>query len=297
MCVFFIWTGVSWIALLTCALLYLVRMFGITGAYHRYFSHRSYKTSRFFQFVLAYLGATAAEQGALWWAAHHRQHHRHSETENDVHSPVVHGFWWSHVGWIMSPKFRETNYNLVSDLCRYPELRFLNRFYLLPPFSLAIVLWVAGWALNRSYPELHTSGSQMLVWGFFISTVILQHCSFTINSLAHVLGQRRFNTHDNSRNSLLLALLTLGEGWHNNHHFAPSSERQGFYWWEIDITHYVLKALSLVGIVWDLQSPPKHVFQHAAGLSGKPAEVSGPTRPLTLMQTANSPVEKALDSR
>jgi stearoyl-CoA desaturase (delta-9 desaturase) len=263
-CVAVVWTGVSRASLIVAALLYVTRMFGLTGGYHRYFSHRSYKTSRVFQFLLAFLGGTSAEQGALWWAAHHRHHHKYSETEEDVHSPVAHGLFWSHVGWIMSPKFHETNYEVVSDLSKYPELRFLNRFYLLPPLTLAAALWALGAALERYSPGSNTSGAQMFVVGFLIGTVVLQHCSFTINSLAHVLGRRRFETKDNSRNSALLAVITLGEGWHNNHHFAPSSERQGFYWWEIDVTHYVLKGLALPGLVWDLQPPPRRVFARAA---------------------------------
>lgn len=262
-CLLVIWSGVSWGAVLVCVALYVVRMFGITAGYHRYFAHRSYKTSRFFQFVLACLGASASQQGPLWWAAHHRHHHQHPDTTRDIHSPVVDGFWWSHVGWLLCPKFSETNYKLIPDLVKYRELRFINRFHLLPPALMAVFLFVFGMLLGVYAPELGTSGFQVLVWGFCISTVLLYHGTFTVNSLAHVFGRRRFNTKDNSRNSFLIALITLGEGWHNNHHYHPSSEQQGFYWWEVDVSHYVLKILSWMGVVWDLHVPPKRIYERA----------------------------------
>ncbi|HEX8772469.1 MAG TPA: acyl-CoA desaturase [Pyrinomonadaceae bacterium] len=269
-CLLAVWSGVSPVALFTCIALYVIRMFGITAGYHRYFSHGSYKTSRFFQFVLAWLGASAAQQGPLWWASHHRHHHKYSDTDNDVHSPLTQGFWWSHIGWVLSPGFHETRLKMVPDLARYPELRFINRFYLLPPISLAVLVWATGALLEHYFSGLGTTGFQMLVWGFFISTVVLYHGTFTVNSLAHIIGRRRFETNDGSRNSAFVALITLGEGWHNNHHYFPSSERQGFYWWEIDVSHYVLRLLSRLGIVWDLKTPPRRVYETAA--KGKAAE-------------------------
>ena len=260
-CLLLLWAGVSWIAIFTCLALYVVRMVGITAGYHRYFSHRTYKTSRFFQFVLALLGTSAAQQGPLWWAAHHRNHHKYSDTEDDVHSPSMHGFWWSHMGWILAPQNKKTNFKLVPDLARYRELRFLNRFYILPPVALAVACWSVGTLLKNYFPAMGTNGFQLLVWGFFVSTVLLYHGTFTVNSLAHIIGRRRYQTRDNSRNSLFVALITLGEGWHNNHHHCPSSERQGFYWWEIDVSHYVLRALSHLRIVWDLQRPSERIYQ------------------------------------
>ena len=259
-CLLVIFTGVSWVALSTCLALYVVRMFGITAGYHRYFSHRSYKTSRAFQFVLAWIGASAAQQGPLWWAAHHRHHHKYSDTENDVHSPVTQGFFWSHIGWLLSADHRSTNYQMVPDLTVYPELRFINKFYLLPPAVLAILLWVAGTLLETHFAGLGTNGWQMVMWGFVISTVVLYHGTFTVNSLAHVMGRRRFETRDDSRNSLFVAMITLGEGWHNNHHYYPSSERQGFFWWEVDVSHYVLRVLGWLRIVWDVKAPPARVY-------------------------------------
>jgi stearoyl-CoA desaturase (Delta-9 desaturase) len=260
-CLLVLWTGVSWVALFTCLALYVVRAIAVTAGYHRYFAHRTYKTSRFFQFVMALLGTSAAQQGPLWWAAHHRNHHKYSDTEMDVHSPLARGFWYSHIGWILAPQNKETNYKLVPDLVRYPELRFLNRFYVLPPVALAFALWSLGVMLNNYFPQMGTSGFQLLVWGFFLSTVLLYHGTFSVNSLAHLIGRRRFQTKDDSRNSVFVAIIAMGEGWHNNHHYYPSSERQGFYWWEIDVTHYVLCALSAMRIVWDLQSPPERIYQ------------------------------------
>lgn len=247
-CLGVVWVGWSWTAVGVAAALYAVRMFAITGFYHRYFSHRSYRTSRAAQFAFAVIGASSAQRGPLWWAAHHRRHHRHSDTEHDVHSPRHHGFWWAHMGWITAPGNFPTAIEEVRDLAKFPELRFLDRFDVLVPFALAAALFVLG-------------GAQMLVWGFFISTVVLFHCTCFINSLAHQLGTQRYDTGDDSRNSLLLALVTFGEGWHNNHHKYPGSARQGFFWWEIDLTYYGLLALQKVGVISDLRQPPRRAFE------------------------------------
>jgi stearoyl-CoA desaturase (Delta-9 desaturase) len=258
-----IWTGVSWVAAGVCFLLYMVRMFAITGGYHRYFSHRSYDTSRVFQFLLAVLGTSAAQKGPIWWASHHRHHHRHSDTPEDIHSPVVSGIYYAHIGWILSPQFLEPRLELVKDLTAFPELRWIERFNLIPPVLLGVFTFFLGVALNAWFPSLGTNGLQMLVWGFFISTVLVYHGTFCINSFTHLIGKRRFKTTDSSRNNLILALITLGEGWHNNHHYYPGSEKQGFYWWEIDISHYILKCLSLFGLVWNLRVPPERVYRAA----------------------------------
>jgi stearoyl-CoA desaturase (Delta-9 desaturase) len=263
LCFLVLWTGFSWVALATCFALYFVRMFGITGVYHRYFSHRSYDTSRWFQFMLAFLGATSAQKGPIWWASHHRHHHRHSDTPEDNHSPVVYGIYYAHVGWVLSSQFIAPRLELVKDLLRYPELRWLDKWYMVPPVVLGVAVFMWGSWLGTAYPELNTSGFQMLVWGFFVSTVLLYHGTFCINSFAHLIGNKRFKTSDESRNSMLLALITLGEGWHNNHHRYPGSERQGFYWWEIDISHYILKGLAAVGLVWNLRTPPERIYQEA----------------------------------
>ncbi len=262
-CILVIWAGFSWIALGVCLALYLVRMWGITAGFHRYFSHRSYKTSRLFQFLLGFLGTTSAQKGPIWWASHHRHHHKYSDQPEDIHSPVVSGIYYAHVGWVLSSRFIDTRFDQVKDLMRFPELRFLDDYNLIPPVILAVAVFFLGVWLESAYPGLGTNGFQMLVWGFFISTVLLYHGTFCINSFTHLIGKRRFKTTDDSRNHWLLALITLGEGWHNNHHRYPGSERQGFYWWEIDIAHYVLKVLSWMGIVWDLREPPARIYEEA----------------------------------
>lgn len=240
------WSGVTWQALVCCAVLYGVRMFGVTAGYHRYFSHRTFKTGRVQQFLLAFLAQTSSQKGVLWWAAHHRHHHKHSDTARDLHSPVVDGFWYAHMGWIYNHT-SETDLDKVRDLAKYPELLFLNRFWYMPPVLLGVGVWaLLGW-----------SG---LFVGFVLSTVLLWHGTFFINSLAHVLGTRRYNTSDDSRNSMLLALITLGEGWHNNHHHYMGSARQGFRWWEIDVTYYILRLAAAVGLVWDIREPPERVL-------------------------------------
>ncbi len=219
---------------------YALRMFAVTAGYHRYFGHRSYKLGRIPQFLMALLAQTSGQKGVLWWAAHHRTHHRQSDLPGDIHSPVQHGFWWSHVGWIISGKHDEYDPKQIADFGKYPELRWLDRHHWVPPLAYGAIIYLLG-------------GFPAFVWGFVLSTVILYHATFSINSLAHVWGSRRFETRDHSRNNWLLAILTFGEGWHNNHHYSLSSCRQGMRWWEIDLTYYLLWLLSLVGITRDLR--------------------------------------------
>lgn len=258
-----IWVGVSPVALGVAGAMYALRMFALTGFYHRYFSHRTFRVGRVTQFVFALMGASSVQRGPLWWAAHHRNHHRHADTGLDVHSPAIHGFFRSHMGWFLTARAFRTDFKRVKDLSRFPELRWLDRFDLVIPVLLAVGMFAAGAILQRVAPAWGTSGLQMLVWGFFISTVVLFHMSVTINSLAHRFGTRRFATHDDSRNNALLALVTLGEGWHNNHHFFPGTARQGFRWWEIDITWYGLRLLALLGLVHDLKPLPAWVLDKA----------------------------------
>jgi stearoyl-CoA desaturase (delta-9 desaturase) len=255
-CLAVIWVGFSWAALAVTLGLYGVRMFAITGFYHRYFSHRTFKTSRAGQFMFGLLGASAVQRGPIWWAAHHRHHHVHSDKSEDLHSPVQHGFLWSHMGWFMSHKHDLADLSRVKDLLKYPELRFLDRYDIAVPTLLGVGVFLLGLLLKHVAPGWHTSGWQMLVWGFFISTVAVYHGTYTINSLSHVFGRQRYKTGDSSRNNVWLALITLGEGWHNNHHHYPASTRQGFYWWEFDVTFYVLKLLSYLGLIWDLKPVP-----------------------------------------
>jgi stearoyl-CoA desaturase (Delta-9 desaturase) len=264
-CLLVIWTGVSVAAVAVCLALYVVRMFAITAGFHRLFSHRTYRTGRVFQFLLAFTGTAAYQKGPLWWSAHHRHHHLYTDTERDLHSPLTRTLWRSHVGWFLSRDSQTTDAKLISNLLKYRDLRFLDKYYSLPPAMLAAATFLLGWLLERYAPGLGASGWQMLVWGFFISTVLLYHGTFTVNSLAHIFGKRRFATADNSRNNFFVALITLGEGWHNNHHYYPTSERQGFYWWELDMAHYVLRVLSWFGIVRDLRAPPANLSPLLAG--------------------------------
>lgn len=238
--------GVTLEAVIVCAVVFFARTFAVTGVHHRYFSHRTYETSRVFQFILAFFAQTSVQRGVLWWAAHHRAHHLYSDTERDLHSVRQDGFWHAHVGWIYAGT-GETDWKRIRDFAKYPELRWLNKYWLVPPIVLAVSIFLLfGW-----------SG---LFVGFFLATVLNWHATYTINSLCHVFGTRRFETKDDSRNNFWLALLTLGEGWHNNHHHYMSSCRQGFYWWEIDITYYILKAMSWVGLIWNIKEPPERVL-------------------------------------
>ena len=255
-CIAVIWVGVSVYAIAIAVALYAIRMFAITGFYHRYFSHRAFRASRAVQFVFAAIGASSVQRGPLWWAAHHRNHHRHAEGELDPHSPVRRGFLWSHVGWFLTPRGFRTDWRMIRDLARFPELRLLDRFDILMPLVLAAALYALGQHLRFSQPQLGTSGMQLVVWGFCISTVVLFHATFAINSLAHRFGSRRFGTGDASRNNWLLALITFGEGWHNNHHRFPGAARQGLHWWEFDVTYYGLSLLSWLGLVHDLRPYP-----------------------------------------
>jgi len=224
---------------------YFVRMVVVTAGYHRYFAHRSFKTSRAFQLLLAIATQSAGQKWVIWWASHHRWHHKHSDTPLDVHSARLRGFWYSHIGWVLSSNWTETDTTMVKDLARFPELRLLDSslLELAPMFALGLAFLLLG-------------GPHAFVWGFLVSSVLVWHGSFAINSLAHLFGSRRYETSDDSRNSFLLALAMTGEGWHNNHHRYPTSARQGFRWWEVDLTYYVLWLLARLGIVWDLRGPP-----------------------------------------
>ncbi len=255
------WVGFSWVAFWVCVALYLIRMFAITGFYHRYFSHKNFKTSRVLQFVFAFIAASSAQRGPLWWASHHREHHIHADEINDPHSPRHKGFLWSHTLWFLSDKNFATQSSRIKDFMKYRELRWLDRFDVVAPVVLVFILYMLGVFLENNYPALNTSGMQLVIWGFFISTVLLYHATYTINSLAHRFGSRRFETKDDSRNNFWLAIITLGEGWHNNHHYFSGTVRQGFRWWEIDMTFYTLKAMSWLGLVWDLKPIPEKIKQ------------------------------------
>ena len=260
-CLAVLWVGVSWIPVVAAVVLYIIRMFAITGFYHRYFSHKTFKTSRAVQFLFALLGNSSMQRGPLWWAATHRHHHKHSDHEGDIHSPVISGFAWSHIGWLTSMKNFPTAYKSIPDLSKFPELVFLNRYDQTVPFVYGLIMLGVGWLLETLLPTAGVTVGQFFIWTFFISTTVLLHGTLFINSLAHVWGRRRYQTDDDSRNSWLLTLITLGEGWHNNHHRYPHSVRQGFHWWEMDLTYYGLKLLSWTGLIWDLRPVPKAVLE------------------------------------
>ena len=254
-CFAVVFVGWSPIALIIAFAFYAIRMIGITAFYHRYFAHKAFKTTRAAQFIFALIGASATQRGPLWWASHHRHHHYHSDTEKDIHSPDT-GFLWSHMGWFLTDKYWRTRLDLIPDFARYKELVFLDRFDITVPLICIFFLYLLGYLLNLFAPNLGTNGFQMLVWGYVISTVATLHATLCINSLAHRIGSRRFNTNDTSRNNFFLALITFGEGWHNNHHRFPTSARQGIKWWEIDISYYVIKSLEKLGLVWDVKNGP-----------------------------------------
>lgn len=244
---FTLYTGVTSTAVWIFFVLFYTRLWGVTGGYHRYFSHKTFETSRAFQFFLAFLAQASAQKGALWWAAHHRTHHQHADREGDLHSPIREGFWYSHLGWLFADT-EDTDYERIKDFAKYPELVWLNENWYVPPVLTGVLAYAIG-------------GLPGLFFGFFGSTVLLWHSTFTINSLAHVWGSRRFETKDTSRNNVFLALLTLGEGWHNNHHYYCASARNGFYWWEVDVTYYVIRVLAFFRIVKNLKPVPKRVLE------------------------------------
>lgn len=268
-CLAVFWVGWSPLAVQVAIALYLVRMFAITGIYHRYFAHRTFRTSRAAQFVFAVLGASSAQRGPLWWAAHHRNHHRESDSRSDPHSPVHNGFLRSHAGWFMCNRYYATQYNRIQDFGRFPELVWLNRFDKAAPAALGLSLYLVGAWLESAAPSLGVTGLQLFVWGFVVSTTVLFHATASINSVAHLIGSRRYDTGDESRNNFWLALITLGEGWHNNHHQHMGCVRQGFYWWEIDLTYYGLKLLSWLGVIWDLKPVPTKAYDPAQQLTAK----------------------------
>jgi stearoyl-CoA desaturase (delta-9 desaturase) len=262
-CLAVFWVGWSPVAVGLALAFFFFRIFSITAFYHRYFSHRAYKTSRIMQFLFAVSGLTAVQRGPLWWASNHRHHHRVSDQPTDLHSPVQSGFWWSHMGWMTCSTNMYTDYSRVPDLCKFPELVTLNRFDWFIPLVIFFGSFGLGALLENTMPELGTNGWQMLVWLFFISTTIVFQATCTINSLAHVFGTQRYEAGDTSRNNFWLALLTLGEGWHNNHHQYQGAARNGFFWWEIDITFYVLKVMQTLGLIWDLNPVPPQAYDRS----------------------------------
>ena len=256
--VFFVKGG--WPAFVIFLLMYMLHVFALTAGYHRYFSHKTFKTSRGFQFILALLGTSAGQRDPLWWASHHRMHHQNSDTADDVHSPRHHGFWWAHIGWVMKQELSQTDFSRIRDFTRYPELVWLNKHPYLPVFALAAFLLGVGHLIHWLRPAWGITGPQFLFYGFFLSNIAVYHITFCINSVAHMFGKRPYEVDDDSRNNWLLGLLAGGEGWHNNHHRYAVCTRQGFKWWEIDLSYMALRVLQWLRIVWDIREPPKSVL-------------------------------------
>ncbi len=243
--VFVFFVPFSWELVGVAVFTYFLRLFGITGAYHRYFSHNAYKTSRVMQFILAWIGCMAMQKGPLWWAAHHRNHHKYSDTEKDLHSPRK-GFWHSHMLWFLKDDYNDYDPKIIKDYTKYPELVWLDKYHWIPPLLFSIVLGLI------SFP--------VLVYGYGVANFLAGHATWSINSLAHVIGKQRYDAGDDSKNNFFLAIITMGEGWHNNHHYYRHSANMGFFWYEIDLTYYILKFLSWFGLIWDLKKPPVHVI-------------------------------------
>lgn len=221
---------------------------GVTAGLHRYFSHHSYKTSRGFQFLLAVAGCTALQKGPLWWAIHHRLHHKHSDTPNDPHSPVVEGFLHGHIGWLFTQDLMRPDERIVHDLAKYRELVWLDRLWMIPGLLMAAACFaVLGW--------------NGLIYGYCLSVVIIFQGTFAVNSIGHLYGRQRFETGDGSRNNMVLGYLAMGDGWHNNHHRAPYSARHGFAWYELDMTYKFIQLLAWLGIVWDVKQPREELLR------------------------------------
>ncbi|HAT11034.1 MAG TPA: acyl-CoA desaturase [Planctomycetes bacterium] len=260
-CFAVLWTGVSLVAAMVCLALFGLRMFAITAVYHRLLAHRSYDAPRWLAFLGALVANSSGQRGPLWWAAHHRIHHRLSDEDGDLHSPQRAGLLGSHVLWFMTPGAFRTRLEAVPDLARRRELMLLDRFDTLAPAALAGGCFALGWALETWAPGLGTNGMQMLVWGFCISTVLCAHATFTVNSLAHTWGSRAYATSDSSRNNWFIALITLGEGWHNNHHRYPAATAQGFAWWQYDPTLWILRLFAALGLVSGLKPVPERILR------------------------------------
>jgi stearoyl-CoA desaturase (delta-9 desaturase) len=243
----------SWSGMVICGILYLLVGFGITLGYHRLLTHRSFQTPRVVEYILTVLGSLATQGGPLQWVAIHRMHHQNSDDEGDPHSPRE-GFWWSHVLWWMPhhPRLDENEFygNYVADLTKDPVHRFLQRFQIILPLSLGGLLYLGG--------ELWGGvGLSWLVWGLFVRTALLYHATWLVNSATHVWGYRSHITRDRSTNLWWVALLSLGEGWHNNHHAFPRSAQHGLRWWEIDVTYWLVRMLSWVGLAKHIHVPGK----------------------------------------
>jgi len=243
----------SWAMAGLWAVSHFLRAIGLTLSFHRYFAHRTFQMNRAARFVWALIGTAAMQKGPLWWAGHHVNHHKFADREGDPHSPAITGFYHAHIGWFLNDarhdRVEPTN-PVLRDFSNAPEIVWLDRYHFVPPLALAVGLFLSG-------------GLQWLVWGFCVPTVTLAHSTFAINTVNHMFGSRRFETHDASRNNLFTAVFAVGEGWHNNHHRYQRAARNGFYWWEFDPTWYVIRLMQAVGLAWDLQPVPARIYAEA----------------------------------
>jgi len=242
-------------ALIVSIVSYLVRLFSISGVYHRYYSHRSYEMSRKLQFVLTFIGTTAGQKGPLSWATSHIKHHQYADCERDPHSPVLRSGLYAHFGWILEKDALPTDEKLVKYFLKFPEIVFLNRYHHIGTVSLILALALLGAFLSSYYPELETSALQLVSWGFILPTLIILHGTCVVNSVTHLYGSRRFNTNDHSRNVWWLFPLNIGENWHNNHHQNPRSATTSFVWWEFDFIYLGILALEKIGLVRNVRRP------------------------------------------
>jgi len=254
-CFAFIYTGVSFVAVMTAFAMYVIRGIGVTGGYHRLLAHRAFKTSRFVQFLFALAGSLAVQGGPIWWVSHHRSHHRDTDTDEDIHSPVTRGMWKAHMGWMITDEAFNENGANSRDLHKFAELKFLQRYYVWLVVLEMIGLFGFGSIWAWVFPESGTSGLQMLVWGFFISTVFTWHVTFMVNSVCHRYGSQPYDTKDASTNNFFVGVLGFGEGWHNNHHYYPNSARHGLRWWQLDTTWWLIRLLQVLGIVSEPKLP------------------------------------------
>ena len=242
-----------WAYIALWAASHFIRAIGLTLAFHRYFAHRSFQMNRIARFVWAFIGTAAMQKGPLWWAGHHINHHRYADRDGDPHSPAISGFYYAHIGWFLhDSKYDrlESGNPVVRDFSKEPEIAWLERFYWAPPLSLAVALFLVG-------------GVPLVLWGFALPTMTLAHATFAINTVNHLWGARRFDTRDDSRNNPVTAFFAAGEGWHNNHHRYQRAARNGFYWWEFDVTWYVIRTMAAVGLAWNVQPVPARIYAEA----------------------------------
>jgi stearoyl-CoA desaturase (Delta-9 desaturase) len=269
---------------------FFVRMFFIEAGAHRYFAHRAFRTSRVFQAVLGLGVAASGQRGPIWWAGHHRKHHRLSDRPGDPHSPItaagVRGrFWHAHLGWLVQQDNLDTDLDATKDLARFPELVFINKTHMLWPIVLLVVTVLLG-AYTSFFGQVEGGGLgwSAAVWAFFVPTVLSLHAIFAINSLTHGgrLGRwhrRRFATHDYTTNAWWLAIPTMGAAWHNNHHRYMNAARAGFYRWELDLSYVMLRLLAQVRLVWDLHEVPSAVIEEGHTLESQPMPLGEPELP------------------